>query len=144
MNPDTAHGVAPGDHPVQRLGRARTREQRHLHGVFREPPRGVRLAARSDPAGPRGRPVVRAFHIGADYTEELYCLGTVEIDAAVRDTGKIPFHLGHAIFADGVCKAIATSVILQLQAHQLHAAPFSDEEKALVHRIGDVQEDNRE
>ena len=90
---------------------------------------------------PRDRAPGPAFvhaHIGADYIEELYYPGTVDIGTAVRHVGKSSFHLGHGIFADGVCKAIATSVIVQVQGRPLHAVPLTDEQKALVRRIGEV------
>ena len=90
---------------------------------------------------PRDRehgPVFVLAHIGADYIEELYYPGTVDIGTAVRHVGRSSFHLGHAIFAGGICKAIATSVIVQVQGRPLHAVPLSDEQKALVRRIGEV------
>jgi acyl-CoA thioester hydrolase len=91
---------------------------------------------------PRDRehgPVFVLAHIGADYIEELYYPGTVEIGTAVRHVGKSSFHLGHGIFAEGRCKAIATSVIVQVQGRPLHAVPLSEEQKALVRRMGGLE-----
>ena len=92
-------------------------------------------------APPRDRehgPVFVLAHIGADYIEELYYPGTVEIGTSVRHIGNSSFHLGHAIFADGVCKAVATSVIVQVQGRPLEAVPLSEEQRALVRKIGAV------
>ena len=92
---------------------------------------------------PRDRedgPVFVLAHIAADYIEELYYPGTVDIGTSVRHVGGSSFHLGHAIFADdGHCKATATSVIVQVQGRPLHSVHLSEEQKALVRRIGGVE-----
>ncbi len=92
---------------------------------------------------PRDRadaPVFVLAHIAADYIEELYYPGTVDIGTSVRHVGGSSFHLGHAIFSeDGRCKATGTSVIVQVQGRPLHSVPLSDDQEALVRRIGGVE-----
>jgi len=74
-------------------------------------------------------------HIAAVYIEELYYPGTVEIGTAVRHVGTSSFHLGHGIFFDGVCKAIAMSIMVQVQGRPLKAVPLTDDQKARVQSI---------
>jgi len=93
---------------------------------------------------PRDRehgPVFVLAHIAADYIEELYYPGTVDIGTAVRHVGKSSFHLGHGIFTDGECKATATSVIVQVQGRPLRSVPLTDDQKELVRRIGGATRD---
>lgn len=80
-------------------------------------------------------PVFVLAHIAADYIEELYYPGWVDIGTAMRHVGKSSFHLGHGIFHEGRCKAIATSVIVQVQGRPLEAVPLTEEQKALVRSI---------
>lgn len=87
---------------------------------------------------PRDRehgPVFVLAHIAADYIEELYYPGSVDIGTAVRHVGKSSFHLGHGIFHEGHCKSIATSVIVQVRGRPLEAVPLTEEQKALVRSI---------
>ena len=87
---------------------------------------------------PRDRehgPVFVLAHIAADYIEELYYPGRVEIGTALRHVGKSSFHLGHGIFVDGECKAIATSVIVQVQGRPLQAIPLTDEQMRNIRDI---------
>ncbi|MDX1595244.1 MAG: acyl-CoA thioesterase, partial [Gammaproteobacteria bacterium] len=52
---------------------------------------------------PRDRahgPVFVLAHIAADYIEELYYPGRVQIGTALRHVGTSSFHLGHGIFVD--------------------------------------------
>lgn len=77
-------------------------------------------------------PVFVLAHVAADYIEELYYPGTVEIGTAVRHVGRSSFHLGHGIFFEGVCKAIATSVIVQVQGRPLESVPLSDEQRERI------------
>ncbi len=90
------------------------------------------------PADREHGPVFVLAHIAADYIEELYYPGTVDIGTAVRHIGGSSFHLGHAIFANGECKATATSVIVQVQGRPLRSVPLTDDQKALVRRIGGI------
>lgn len=90
-------------------------------------------------APPRDRehgPVFVLAHIAADYIEELYYPGQVDIGTAVRHIGRSSFHLGHGIFADGVCKAVATSVIVQVQGRPLESVPLSAGQLEIVRRFG--------
>jgi acyl-CoA thioester hydrolase len=87
---------------------------------------------------PRDRehgPVFVLAHIAADYIEELYYPGRVDIGTALRHVGNSSFHLGHGIFVDGHCKAVATSVIVQVQGRPLRTVPLTDEQKELVRSI---------
>ena len=87
---------------------------------------------------PRDRehgPTFVLAHIAADYIEELYYPGTVDIGTSVRHVGNSSFHLGHGIFVDGECKAIATSVIVQVQGRPLEAVPLGDDQKALIRSV---------
>lgn len=87
---------------------------------------------------PRDRehgPVFVLAHIAADYIEELYYPGRVQIGTALRHVGHSSFHLGHGIFVDGHCKAVATSVIVQVQGRPLKSVPLTDEQKELVRSI---------
>lgn len=89
---------------------------------------------------PRSRdegPVFVLAHVAADYIEELYYPGTVDIGTCVRHVGRSSFHLGHGIFHEGVCKAIATSVIVQVQGRPLESVPLTDEQRA---RIADIEQ----
>ena len=61
-----------------------------------------------------------------------------DIGTAVRHIGGSSFHLGHAIFANGECKATATSVIVQVQGRPLRSVPLTEDQKALVRRIGEI------
>jgi acyl-CoA thioester hydrolase len=78
------------------------------------------------------RPVFVLAHIAADYIAEVYYPGTVDIGTAVRHVGRSSFHLGHGIFVDGACKALATSVIVQVQGHPLQSVPLTDEQRSLI------------
>jgi len=78
------------------------------------------------------RPVFVLAHIAADYIAEVYYPGTVDIGTAVRHVGRSSFHLGHGIFVDGECKALATSVIVQVQGHPLHSVPLTDDQRARI------------
>lgn len=87
---------------------------------------------------PRDRadgPVFVLAHIAADYIEELYYPGSVEIGTTLRHVGTSSFHLGHGIFAAGECRATATSVIVQVQGRPLRAMPLDDDQRDLLARI---------
>lgn len=87
---------------------------------------------------PRDRecgPTFVLAHIAADYIEELYYPGTVDIGTAVRHVGRSSFHLGHGIFHEGTCKAIATSVIVQVQGRPLEAVRLSEEQRQIIHSM---------
>jgi len=87
---------------------------------------------------PRDReqqPTFVLARVAADYIEELYYPGSVDIGTAVRHVGTSSFHLGHGIFRDGVCKAVATSVLVQVQGRPIRSVPLSDEQKDLMRRI---------
>jgi acyl-CoA thioester hydrolase len=84
-------------------------------------------------------PVFVLAHISADYLEELAYPGTVDIGTAVRRVGKSSFHLGHGIFAGGACKAVATSVIVQVQGRPIESVPLSEDQRARVKRIGGLE-----
>jgi len=81
-------------------------------------------------------PVFVLAHISADYLAELAYPGTVDIDMALRYVGKSAFHLGHGIFAEGVCRAVATSVIVQVEGHPLRSVPLTEQQTALMQEIG--------
>jgi len=80
-------------------------------------------------------PVFVLAHIAADYLEEVYYPGTVDIGTAVRHIGRSSFHLGHGIFVEGVCKAIATSVIVQVQGRPLVSVPLGGEQLEKIRRL---------
>jgi len=87
---------------------------------------------------PRDRehgPTFVLAHIAADYIEELYYPGTVDIGTAVRHVGNSSFHLGHGIFLGGECKAIATSVIVQVQGRPLRAIALDEEQKTRIRSV---------
>lgn len=87
---------------------------------------------------PRDReqgPTFVLAHVAADYLAELYYPGTVDIGTGLRRVGSSSFHLGHAIFHEGECKAIATSVIVQVQGRPLRHIDLTDEQKAQIRRI---------
>jgi acyl-CoA thioester hydrolase len=87
---------------------------------------------------PRNRTEGATFvlaHIAADYLAEVTYPGQVDIGTAVRRVGTSSFHLGHGIFVGGECKAIATSIIVQVQGHPLRSVALSDEQKERVWRI---------
>ncbi len=87
---------------------------------------------------PRDRehqPTFVLARVAADYIEELYYPGTVDIGTAVRYVGTSSFHLGHGIFRDGRCKAIATSVLVQVQGRPIKSVPLTDEQKTRMRRI---------
>lgn len=77
-------------------------------------------------------PVFVLAHIAADYLEEVYYPGTVDIGTAVRHIGRSSFNLGHGIFVDGECKAVASSVIVQVQGRPLESVALSE---AQIERI---------
>ena len=87
------------------------------------------------PRDRRDGPTFVLAHIAADYLAELHYPGTVEIGTAVRHVGNSSFHLGHGVFHDGICSAIATSVIVQVQGDPLQSVPLTDEQKELVRSI---------
>lgn len=80
-------------------------------------------------------PVFVLAHIAADYIEELYYPGQVDIGTSVRHVGRSSFHLGHGIFFEGVCKAIATSVIVQVQGRPLESVPLSDAQRERINGL---------
>lgn len=87
---------------------------------------------------PRDRehgPTFVLAHIAADYLAELYYPGTVDIGTSLRRVGSSSFHLGHGIFHDGVCRAIATSIIVHVQGRPLKAVPLTDEHKNRIRRV---------
>jgi len=89
---------------------------------------------------PRSRdeePTFVLAHIAADYIEELYYPGVVGIGTAVRHVGKSSFNLGHGIFVDGKCKAVATSVIVQVHGKPLRAVPLSEAQKIQIRSVCD-------
>ncbi|MEX0607234.1 MAG: acyl-CoA thioesterase [Halofilum sp. (in: g-proteobacteria)] len=90
------------------------------------------------PADREHGPVFVLAHVAADYLAELYYPGTVEIGTALRRVGSSSFHLGHGIFHEGECKAIATSVIVQVQGRPLRHVELTDEQKARIRRVADV------
>jgi acyl-CoA thioester hydrolase len=108
--------------------------------VFFETGRVAFLEQLGMPPRDRGdEPVFVLAHIAADYIEELYYPGTVDIGTSVRHVGGSSFHLGHAIFADGRCKATGTSVIVQVRGQPLQSVSLGEDQKALVRRIGGVE-----
>lgn len=80
-------------------------------------------------------PVFVLAHVAADYIEETYYPGVVDIGTAVRRVGRSSFHLGHGIFCEGVCKAIATSVIVQVQGRPLASVPLSAEQRERINGL---------
>ncbi len=87
---------------------------------------------------PRDRehqPTFVLARVAADYIEELYYPGSVDIGTSVRHIGTSSFHLGHGIFRDGACKAVATSVLVQVQGQPIRSVPLSDEQKERMRRI---------
>lgn len=87
------------------------------------------------PCGRDDRVTFVLAHVAADYLEELYYPGTVEIGTAVRHIGTSSFHLGHGIFHDGACKAIATSVLVQVRGRPIHSVPLTDDQKSRMRSI---------
>ena len=77
-------------------------------------------------------PVFVLAHVAADYIEELYYPGTVDIGTGVRHVGSSSFHLGHGIFRDGVCKAVATSVLVQVQGRPLESVALSTTQRERI------------
>ena len=82
-------------------------------------------------------------HVTADYLSELYYPGAVDIGTSLRRVGRTSFHLGHAIFHDRECKAIATSIIVQVQGRPLKPVPLSDDQKRFIRSI-DAAADTRD
>jgi len=80
-------------------------------------------------------PVFVLAHVAADYLEELYYPGTVEIGTACRRVGRSSFHLGHGIFNEGACKAVATSVIVQVQGRPLESVPLTDAQRRRIEEL---------
>jgi len=87
---------------------------------------------------PRDRehgPVFVLGHIAADYLEELHYPGRVDIGTALRHLGNSSFHLGHGIFHEGSCKAVATSVIVQVQGRPLESVPLTDAQRRRIDEL---------
>ncbi len=49
-----------------------------------------------------------------DYLTEMRFPGTVRVGSSILEIGRSSFHVGQAIFKDGICSSTATSVIVQI------------------------------